>query len=391
MNKLSILVENLYQYHFRNWKGQVVVYALTFAIALLYAIINALMLGRSERSVVFEGAVLTVILLVGLPIAYIIVVINPWASASEERTANTPSHSTRSETTMTHDSHNQPQQIDVSFNSTAQAHIRSAATDPIHRELARFHDMLRWAGPSAMVGALTDDVTEKNGIHATQLSKFLDNLLNAVVAQIQIVVEQEYVHGLRVAFLSVKEKMTEEHIHRLEKLAQDFRGQATPLYKEIERLKEELGIVKGQKEAFSFELNTLQKELATKGEKGLLVSAKQFEQRIAELSATIKKLENEKLSLGENLGKANKENSALSERVSQLMKQKEMENSLLSERISELIKQKESALSELTKSRRELDKARKFLAEIKGYAEPTGFFGAGTALEHIRKAVKSIL
>ncbi len=71
MNKIRLL-ESLYQYHFQSSRRRVIVYASTFAVALLYALINALILGRPERSVVLESAALTVILQMGLPIAYVL-------------------------------------------------------------------------------------------------------------------------------------------------------------------------------------------------------------------------------------------------------------------------------------------------------------------------------
>lgn len=83
MDKFNLLIEHLYQYHCRSWKGRIVVYALTFTIALVYASINGLMLGRPERSVALESALLTAILLIGLPIVYIIVVINRQSSTAK--------------------------------------------------------------------------------------------------------------------------------------------------------------------------------------------------------------------------------------------------------------------------------------------------------------------
>ncbi len=71
MNQIS-LVESLYQYHFGSSRRRVIVYASTFAVALLYALINALLFGRPERNVVLESAALTVVLLVSLPIAYVL-------------------------------------------------------------------------------------------------------------------------------------------------------------------------------------------------------------------------------------------------------------------------------------------------------------------------------
>jgi hypothetical protein len=49
----------------------------THVIALLWAIVNALILGRSEQSVMFESAMLTVILLLGLPVVYVIAIVPP--------------------------------------------------------------------------------------------------------------------------------------------------------------------------------------------------------------------------------------------------------------------------------------------------------------------------
>lgn len=64
------LLESLYSFHFRDTISRMIIYALTAVLALAYALINDLVLGRPERNVVIECAALTVILLVGLSLAY---------------------------------------------------------------------------------------------------------------------------------------------------------------------------------------------------------------------------------------------------------------------------------------------------------------------------------
>jgi RNA polymerase sigma-70 factor (ECF subfamily) len=96
MSKFSAVIENLYQFHFRRPKAQAVLYAVVFVMAVGYALMNALILGRPGQSVVFESIVLTVILMVTLPIAYSVAVINPGTSAPEDRSINVSGPSTKS-------------------------------------------------------------------------------------------------------------------------------------------------------------------------------------------------------------------------------------------------------------------------------------------------------
>ncbi len=63
-------IDRLHQFQFHDAKGQFIVFALTAIIALAYALINDLLLGRPERNVMVESAILTAILVVTLTAAY---------------------------------------------------------------------------------------------------------------------------------------------------------------------------------------------------------------------------------------------------------------------------------------------------------------------------------
>lgn len=70
LGKFDQFIEHLYTFYFDNRRGQYLVYALTFLVSVAFASIGILVFGRTEQSVVFDCAVLAVIFLVGLPIAY---------------------------------------------------------------------------------------------------------------------------------------------------------------------------------------------------------------------------------------------------------------------------------------------------------------------------------
>lgn len=66
----DLVVDRLYEFYFRNRKGQYVVYLLVFLISIGYMAISDLVFRRSQRSSAIEGIIVISILLVTLPLAY---------------------------------------------------------------------------------------------------------------------------------------------------------------------------------------------------------------------------------------------------------------------------------------------------------------------------------
>ena len=70
MSKFDQFIEGLYEFYFDNRKGQYLIYGLTFLVSVAHALVGILLLGKDERSVVFDCVILAVIFLIGLPVAY---------------------------------------------------------------------------------------------------------------------------------------------------------------------------------------------------------------------------------------------------------------------------------------------------------------------------------
>jgi chromosome segregation ATPase len=257
-------------------------------------------------------------------------------------------------------------------------------TNQMDQMLEECYEALHGAWPSSMIQALAKEIIQKHEVEVTQILQFLDNLLDGFLNRTQIVITQEYIPELRSAFfslqesevkqrLSIMEKEASKRIHQSEKHSGELNEKLKPLYEEINRLTELLGIETGKTTALTAELNILRKELVVKGEEGLLMSANHFREGIEELAQTVRRLE--------------KDNKEL---TTQLDKAKEG-NHFLSKQFSELKHQQDITKPKLTKCQTKLDKALNALAEIKGYAHSTAIGGRGDALKNIQNVITSAL
>lgn len=67
---LNHLIEQLYEFHFKNHKGQLVVYLVTFILSVSYMIASGILFAQSQQNTIIGGLVIIGVCLIGLPLIY---------------------------------------------------------------------------------------------------------------------------------------------------------------------------------------------------------------------------------------------------------------------------------------------------------------------------------